>query len=268
MPLNLSVIVTTYNSGETLESCLESVLGLEERERPREIIVVDNDSSDDSPDIAESFPDVRLIRSKWNMGLAGANNLGAASASGRSLLFLNPDTRVTEGCFETLWNFEDSHPRAALLGPAMPDPSGSIQSTARTWPTLLDIALRRTPLGRIPGARGRLEKHLHPVPTNRPSRTDWIVGAAMWLTAAGRHTVGLMSEKYFLYFEDVEWCMRAARKGMEVWYVPEAMIYHEGRRESRRPGRALWLHLLSMVRFYSEYPMVAIGCGYGVSKKG
>jgi GT2 family glycosyltransferase len=157
-------------------------------------------------------------------------------------------------------NFQLSHPNAALLGPMMLDSSGLIHSTARTYPTLLDIILRRTPLGRLPGSKKHLRAHLNPAGTDEPSIVDWLVGAALWLTPAGRDRIGLMSVKYFLYFEDVQWCMRADKAGMDVWFVPEAVIRHESRRESAGgSARALWLHLQSMVRFFSEYPCALIG---------
>lgn len=260
MPLDLSVIITTYNSASTLERTLLSIIDLDPSERPMETIVVDNASSDGSAGIADGFEWVTLIRCPENLGLAKANNIGAGRASGASLMFLNPDTALRPAVLPSLMEFQKEHPGAALLGPAMTDSRGTLQSTARTWPTLLDIALRRTFLGKLPCARRRLEKHLFPVGTEAPSIVDWISGAAIWLTPAGRKEVGLMSEKYFLYFEDVQWSMRACRAGMEVWYVPRAVIIHEGRRESAgRPGRALWLHLVSMVRFFAEYPCAAVG---------
>ncbi len=260
MPLNLSVVITTYNSEATMADTIESLLRLGIAESPCEIIVVDNASSDDSVKIAEHYDQITLLRSPENLGLAKANNMGAAAASGSSILFLNPDTVIQPGALAVLMNFQQKHPNAALLGPSMIDVDGTIQSTARTYPSLLDIILRRTPLGKLPISEKHLKKHLSTALPNTPSKTDWLVGAALWLTPAGREKVGLMSEKYFLYFEDVQWCMRAASAGMGVWYVPEAVIMHAGRRESAGGfGKALWFHLRSMVRFFCEYPCAMIG---------
>ena len=260
MPLDLSVVITSFNSAATLGDTIESLLNLHITESPCEIIVVDNASSDDSAIIAEGYSQVTLLRCPSNLGLARANNIGADIASGGSILFLNPDTVILPGALHILMKFQLNHPNAALLGPLMLDSGGTIQSTARTYPTLLDIILRRTSLGKLPGAEKRLQKHLNPTDTDKPSIVDWLVGAAMWLTPTGRKRVGLMSEKYFLYFEDVQWCMRAREGGMGVWFVPEAVIRHDGRRESAGGSRrALWLHLRSMVRFFSEYPCAVIG---------
>ncbi|MCK5117578.1 MAG: glycosyltransferase family 2 protein [Candidatus Aegiribacteria sp.] len=260
MPLDLSVVITTFNSAATLGDTIESLLSLDITESPCEIIVVDNASFDNSAIIADGYSQVNLLRCPSNLGLARANNIGADIASGGSILFLNPDTVILPGALHILMKFQLNHPNAALLGPLMLDSGGTIQSTARTYPTLLDIVLRRTSLGKLPRAEKRLQKHLNPADTDKPSKVDWLVGAAMWLTPTGRERVGLMSEKYFLYFEDVQLCMRARERGMGVWFVPEAVIRHDGRRASAGGStRALWLHLRSMVRFFSEYPCALIG---------
>lgn len=260
MPLDLSVIITSYNSSATLSDTIKSLLRLNSDETPKEIIVVDNASSDGSADIAENFQELRVLRSNVNMGLAKANNKGADIATGRSLLFLNPDTEILPGALNTLMKFEETHPDAGLLGPAMLDSTDTVLSTARTFPTLLDIMLRRTFLGKFPGAQARQRKHLFSAEMDNPSEVDWLVGAAMWLTGSGRKEFGLMSPAYFLYFEDVEWCFRAHETGMEVWFVPDAFIKHLYKRESAgKPGKALWFHLRSMVRFFIEHPSVAIG---------
>lgn len=255
-----SIVITTYNSASTLKDTLLSIQGLDGSESPAETVVVDNASEDGSAEMAEAFPGVRLIRTEKNLGLARANNIGASRVSGKSILFLNPDAQLKPGTPSRFMEFENSHGNAALLGPRIIDSGGRWQSSARTYPTLLDIALRRTPLGRLTWFQSRLKKHLFPVSEMTPASVEWLSGAALWLTAAGREEVGLMSNSYFLYFEDVQWCMRANRAGMEVWYVPDAVVLHEGRRESSRGfSKALWFHLMSMIRFFCEFPCALIG---------
>lgn len=244
---------------------LDSILSLGPEEKPVDIIVVDNDSRDDTAGVLRQYKGrVRFISNKSNLGLSRANNIGAGHAGGDSLFFLNPDVEILPGAATTLFSFQESHPRAALLGPGMEDWNGILQSTARTWPTPPVIAARRTFFGGTrPGARlsaNHLERfHSH----NSPSRPHWLVGAALWLTPGGRERAGLMSESYFLYFEDVEWCHRAWRRGMEVWYVPDARIRHVCSRESVNRKGALGLHLRSMTRFLLTHPLTALGFGPG-----
>jgi hypothetical protein len=263
MPLDLSVVVTAYNSAAVLPRLLDSIAALPAGESPAETIVVDNASADGTADVvAADYPGARLIRNRRNLGLSRANNAGAAEACGSHLLFLNPDVRVLPGSLPVLMDAAEGEAEAALLGPAMRDAGGRPQSTARSFPTLLDIALRRTPLGSTRWGRRRLRGHLFPVDGSGTVDVDWLVGAAMWLTPKGRSRVGLMSPRFFLYFEDVEWCWRARACGMRVLYVPGASMEHVPRRESASgAGRVLWHHLWSMVKFYAAHPACAVGLG-------
>ncbi len=259
-----SAVVTAFNSAETLGMTLDSLLSLPDGEKPLDITVVDNLSSDNSRETALSRPGVRLIANRRNTGLARANNLGADHSRGESLFFLNPDATVTPGCIDTLTAFAGEHPDAALLGPGTVGADGTHRSTARTWPSLSSVAARRTPFGVTGLGRSVADRHLHSFPPTAPAKVPWLVGAALWLTPRGRSTVGLMNPAYFLYFEDVEWCWRAWTKRMEVWYVPEARVIHECRRQSAGfPGRAAVHHFVSMLRFFLHHPSALLGKGPG-----
>lgn len=259
-----SAVITTFNSAATIEAALDSIQSLPGRELPSDIVVVDNNSKDNTLELAMNRPGVKVVAQSENLGLAGANNIGAGAASGDCLFFLNPDAMVLPGAVSALMRFSRFHPEAALLGPAMTDGQGVPQSTARTWPSLLGIAARRTALGKTGIGARAAERHLNTFCGDEPQPVHWLVGAALWLTPRGRSTVGLMNEAYFLYFEDVEWCRRAWRKGMEVWRVPEAVVMHECRRESAGGSRrAAALHFRSMIRFFASHPTALFGKGPG-----
>ena len=260
-----SAVITTYNSEQVIGRALESLQALASSEKPVDIVVVDNASSDDTVSVIKSCGiAVTTVLNSRNLGLSKANNLGAAAAEGDSLLFMNPDVEVLPGAVTAMHKLQETHPDAAIIGPAMTDENGVRQSTARTWPGLSVIAARRTVLGKSPWGRQISSDHLNRFHnTSGPSTPHWLVGAAMWLTPAGRERVGLMSEKYFLYFEDVEWCWRAWHKHMEVWYEPEAEVRHVCRRESASGGRTLKYHLCSMLRFTATHPSVLLGRGPG-----
>ena len=264
--MNWSAIITTYNSGKVIRDALDSLLALDPVEHPVDIIVVDNNSNDDTAAVLAEYEDrIKVILNESNLGLSRANNIGASFARGDSLFFLNPDVRVAPGAVSVLCEFQMDHPDAALLGPSMVDENGSLQSTARTWPTPVTVASRRTLFGRTSTGRRIAEHHMYRFSGKQALKSHWLVGAALWLTPSGKRTVGLMSERYFLYFEDVEWCLRAWKKGMEVWFVPEAVIEHVCRRESASPGKAMKHHLLSMLKFFLGHPAVAFGMGSEVS---
>ncbi len=263
-----SAIVTTYNSGQVIGRALESLFSLPSGEKPFEVVIVDNSSSDNTIDILKSYKmPIKTIYNRQNLGLSRANNMGAAESTGDSLLFLNPDVEMVAGAVTVLQEFQEANPEAAIIGPRMVDENGVRQSTARTWPTPLVIASRRTSFGGTAYGRKISYNHMNRFnSSDTPVKPHWLVGAAMWLTPHGRERVGLMSEKYFLYFEDVEWCWRAWKRGMEVWYIPRAEIRHVCHRESKSGGRTLGLHLRSMLRFLATHPGVLFGAGPGGNK--
>jgi len=263
-----SAVITTYNSGQVVCRALDSIFALSPAEMPVDVVVVDNSSSDNTVDLIKSHNmPVKLILNRRNIGLAKANNLGALTASGDSLFFLNPDIELIPGAITELSAFQSSNPEAAIIGPCMVDENGIVQSTARTWPSPSVIASRRTPFGKTQWGRYLSSDHTTRFSSSdEPTEPHWLVGAAMWLTPRGRDRVGLMCEKYFLYFEDVEWCWRAWKMGMEVWYVPRAKIRHVCHRESASGGRALRCHLRSMIRFLTTHPGLMVGALPGGSK--
>jgi len=262
MPSDVSVVIVTYNSSATVGATLDSIAGLPASERPCSVVVVDNASTDSTVEVCSSRPGVSVIRNPVNLGLAAASRTGSATVAGSGLLLLNPDVTVLEGSIDALASFADSNPAAGVLGPAMSGPDGAPQSTARTFPTIADILGRRTALGRIPPFRRAVERHLHPVGRGEAAKVDWLSGAALFLPPAGRAALGGLSPRFFLYFEDVDLCWRCWKAGLEVWFVPSSRMIHQCRRASAgRPGRALWLHLRSMLRFFADHPGIAFGAG-------
>lgn len=260
--LDLAIVVTTYNSSAVIARALGALRNRPPDDSPAEVIVVDNASGDGSAELAEKEGATLVIRNDANLGLSRANNIGARASTASSLFFINPDVFLLPGCLRRMAEFASSEREACLLGPALLDPGdeSTVLSSARTFPTPLDILLRRTALGRLEIFRDRLHRHLFPVRSDAPSKVDWLSGAAVWLTPAGRTDTGLMSERYFLYFEDVEWAWRARTRGMDAWYVPDARALHAARRESARgPGTALWHHLRSMLIFYATHPRALLG---------
>ena len=263
-----SAIITTYNSAQVIGRALDSLFELPPEEKPSSVVVVDNASTDNTIEVVKASGfSVKTIINKQNLGLSKANNIGAAAIEEGSLFFLNPDVAVKPGAVTVLRHFERDHPDAALIGPAMVDEEGNRQSTARTWPGPLVITSRRTSLAKTKWGRKMSSDHMNRFNSrDYPIRTDWLVGAAMWLTPRGRRQVGLMSEKYFLYFEDVEWCWRAWQSEMEVWFEPNAEIIHVCKRESTSGGKTLHYHLRSMLRFIFSHPSVIFNNGPGGKK--
>jgi GT2 family glycosyltransferase len=226
--IDLSVIVVSYNTRELLRDCLTSV-GPGCEGLSAEVFVVDNASSDGSADmVRKEFPQVRLVVNDSNLGFAAANNLGLERAKGRYIVLLNSDTQIRQAAMTTLVKFMDARPTAGYCGPRLLNADGSLQASARRFPTVLSAAFSMLGLDRrYPHSRHALS--LHSVSrSGNPFPADWLSGACLMVRSAAMAQVGLMDAGFFLYFEETDWCRRMACAGWEGWYVPQAEVLHLG----------------------------------------
>lgn len=256
--MDVSVIIVTYNSRDVIRACLDSLAAPATLQM--EVIVVDNASSDGTPDlVAQAYPAVRLIAGRENLGYSKGVNVGIRAASGRYLLVLNPDTVVRSGAVQKLVDFMERTPDAGIVAPKLVFQDGTVQLSCRRFYTLTVLLLRRTPLGKLFPRAKPLRDHLmldFDHGTTRP--VDWVIGAAMMVRRHAVETVGLMDERFFLYFEDVDWCYRMAQKGLKVYYIAEAVVEHGYQRESAQAvmNRSFVAHLVSLFRYYEKWNAV------------
>jgi len=251
----ISVIYVSYRSGREILDSLDSLAASGTR-RPLEIIVVDNASGDDSVALLSTRPGIRLIENRENLGLSRAVNQGLRAAGGEFLLVLNPDILVKPGSLDALADFLEAHPQAGMAGSKLLNEDGSLQHSCRSFYTLWTIILRRTPLGRLFRNSKAIRHHLMLDFDHESSRrVDWILGACMMTRRRALADVGGMDERFFLYFEDVDWCYRMAARGWEVWYAPDSVMTHLYRRASARSpfSRSLLAHISSFFHYYEKW---------------
>ena len=254
--MDLSIVIVTHNSLSPVENCLRSI----ENHPPGgeyEIIVVDNASGDGTPEmIRKSFPFVRLIANRDNRGYSKGVNQAFLASSGRYFLILNPDIVVGEDSVDALVRFMDDKPDAGIAGSKLVFPDGTIQPSCRAFYTIRALFLRRTFLGKLfPRARV-LREHLMSEYDHAEAReVDWIIGACMIVRREAVDKVGLMDERFFLYFEDTDWCYRMKQHGRQVWYVPDSAMVHLYERSSAKSvlSRPFLLHMLSLMRYYEKW---------------
>jgi len=229
--MTLSIVIVNYNTKELLKKCLESI-----DFKPAEIIVVDNGSTDGSVDFLKKKKGIKVVFNKRNQGFARAVNQAVKTARGDNLLLLNSDTIVKKGSLKRLVEFAEKTPDAGVVGPRLLNKDGSLQPSCYRFPSVLG-AVREFWLGR----KGWFSKYAPK--GKRPAAVDALVGAAFLITARARERVGLLDERYFFYFEDLDYCRRVWRAGLRVYYLPEAEIIHlhgaSGRKMGRRPNQ--WL---------------------------
>lgn len=259
--LDLSIIIVNYRSGGLVKTCLRGI----ERSALRcsnEIIVVDNDSRDGSVElIKENFSGIRLIEADTNRGLAAGNNLGIRASHGKYLLIINPDIALFPDEIERMIDYLDHNPTMALIGPKLLNPDGSIQTSCYHFPDPLIPIYRRTPIGKLWFAKKSLQRYLMShLDRSKSQPVDWVLGACMMVRQQAIDRVGVMDERYFLYFEDVDWCRRFWAAGYQVAYFTEAKLVHYHRRLSAEsPGlsgiftAATRIHIQSGLLYFIKY---------------
>lgn len=216
--MELSIIIVSYNTKQLLQKCLNS-LGGEEKSKDQEIIVIDNASTDGSRQmVQEKFPLVNLVKNAENVGFAGAVNKGISLAEGKSILLLNSDTEAKEKTLTTLLEFEKKV-RPAIIGLRMLNPDGSIQPSVFRLPTAKG-AFAEYWLGK----EGSFSKYR---PEGEESQeVEAVSGGAMLISRAIIDKIGLLDERYFMYFEDLDYCRRARKAGFKIYYLPSAEVIH------------------------------------------
>ncbi len=220
MSIDLSIIIVNYNTKDLLIACIDSIL----RVNPKleyEIIVVDNASSDGSQDVLAKLVSkkLRLIQHKSNLGFAKANNTGIKKALGKYIFLLNSDTLVKRGTLETLVEFAKKNLSVGLAAPQLFNLDGTVQPSVFRFPTI-GRAIRQYWFGE----KGILDKH-YPS-SNKPVLVEAVVAAAFLITPQVLSKVGLLDEKYFMYFEDLDYCKRVNEAGLGVYYLPTSEVIH------------------------------------------
>jgi GT2 family glycosyltransferase len=242
----LSIIIVNWNTGDLLRDCLRSLL--DDPQPGYEVIVVDNGSSDGSACMVQrEFPGVQLIENAHNDGFARANNLGIHASRGRYVLLLNSDTRIPAGAVPRLIDFMEQHQEAGACGPRLVRADGTPQSHGFGNDPALSYLLRRA------ASQLLLRRPLHDWATSATSMVDWVSGACLLARRTAIEQAGLLDERFFMYFEDNEWCLRIRKAGWSVYYYPEVEIVHLGGQSLARNPEAQQAYYQSLAYFYAKH---------------
>lgn len=252
----LDVVIVTYNSLTFIGDCLESLANYPPSLMPMQVWVVDNASSDGTAAyVRQHFPAVQVIENRRNLGFAGGCNSGIRASAGEYVLLLNPDARVSAGALDVLLSYMARFPQAGAAGPLLFGEDGEVQPSCRSFPTLRAVALRGLGLDRLFPSSRLLQRYLLSDWDHREARpVDWVLGACMLLRRQALERVGLFDEGFFMYYEDIDWCLRAKREGWQIHYVPQARVAHVYQRGSARGvNRLLFYHIKSIVRLFWKH---------------
>ncbi len=247
--LDLSVIVVNFNGREFTPACLESIpAGIE-------TVVVDNGSSDGSPDeIAARFPKATLLRNRGNRGFAAAVNQGRAASRGRYLCLLNNDARLSPEALPEVVAWMDAHPDVGMAAPQLLHEDGRKQHSFDNFPSFATVFLNKGLLrllfpARFPSKRQEFAE---------PRDVESVIGACMIVRRELIDRIGGLDEAYFLFLEETDWCLRAWQAGSRVVFLPGAKVVHlQGRTRDKVRFRARIEYTRSLFTFFRKNRPVA-----------
>lgn len=244
----LSIIVLSFNTKDLTINCLKSIVEQykEELEKDRlEIIVVDNASTDGSlPTLQKlKIKNLKIIESKENLGFSNGCNLGAKQANGKYLLFLNSDTEIKDQGFLRMVEYLTKDEKVGILGGALKNEDGTAQASVGKFYGLFNLFFMLLGFQRL----GFLK--FSPTVVRR---VDWVSGACLMVRRKVFDRIGGFEKGLFMYFEDMELCYKAAKRGFSTYFYPEISLYHKEQGSSNRTFAILNIYR-GILFFYKKY---------------
>jgi len=254
--LDISVIIVSWNVTALLRDCLASIYSSNMGEYTLEVIVVDSASSDDTPVMVKAeFPAVRLLEQIENVGYTRGNNIGLAVATGRYLLLLNPDTTVLDDAIALMGAYLDAHPGVGIIGPQTLNSDGTHQPSRWRFPSRR-LAFLETAWLRPYAARLLADYEYAGVHPESTHGADWVQGSCLMARREVYDQIGGLDTGYVMFFEELDWCKRAADAGFKTAYLGAARIVHYGGASTDQIGARKHIH-------YNESKLRYFHKGYG-----
>lgn len=232
---DLAIIVVSTNEGRWLTPCLRTVFE-HAGEVELDVVVVDNGTTDETAEIVhEDFPNARLVRCP-NKGFSHANNCGFLTSDARYVLFLNPDTEIVDGTFEELISALDERPSVGAVGVKQITPDGQLFPTIRRAPHAARALLEALASEKLP-FRGRWlgERELRMELYDCETPCDWTSGSFLLVRREALDSAGLLDERFFLYAEETDLCLRIKKSGWEIRHLPTMKILHHAGKAGYNP---------------------------------
>lgn len=241
----VAAVVVTYNGLPWIERCLDALHGVE-------TVVVDHGSADGTvAAVRARHPEVRLVEQE-NRALCAGWNRGVAETSSEFVLVLNSDAWLLDDGLRRLVDVARRRPRAAWIGPRLVNDDGTLQRSVRGFPTLWRLATEYLFLRKLaPRSRALNAFYAGDFDHDRERAVDWTMGAAMLVRRAAFDDVGPFDEDFFLFSEETDWCWRAAARGWEVVFTPEATCVHVG--GASHGGRHFRENVRGHLRFLAKH---------------
>ena len=246
-------IIVNYNSRGTLKNCIES-LRSEKIDNLNKIIVVDNNSSDNSYKFLEDCDTVNLVKLNKNFGFAKGCNIGASHADSDYFFFLNPDTIINNSNLDSIFNFLVKNPNVGIAGPQIFDKKDNFVMTSRHFPCMSNVIIHQSGLRLLSKNLSWLIDQNINTPS---SEVSTIIGAAFMVRRKLFKSLNGFDEDYFVYFEEVDFCLRAKKAGYKTMFLSSSNVKHIGNITSKSvPIDVLSYSLMSRLIYFKKHKSV------------
>ena len=268
---DISIVIVNYLMRDDIAMCLRTLNDdLYGSSLNVQVVVVDNTPQDGCGlMLKKEYPSALHIPQDHNIGFGKGVNIGLKAVEARYYFVLNPDTKFLPQThtMERLFRFMEDHPAVGMVGPKLLNEDGTLQYSCYRFYTFWTPFLRRSSIGTSQKFKRVVDRflmkdfdhaHIRPV--------DWIMGSAMFVRGSMMKEVGLMDERYFMYFEDSDWCRRFWDAHYPVYYVPEIVIKHRLARASAKGGfirsilknKLTRLHIMSWLKYMWKWRMLKV----------
>ena len=253
--MKLSIIIVSWNVRDDLLKCLHSI----EENKPScsyEVIIVDNASIDNTVDmIKKHFSEITLIVNHNNRGFAAANNQGIKASQSEYILLLNPDTILHPKSLDILVDFMESNKDVGACGPKLLNADGSIQDSVRCFPSFRGALHRHTVFKCLGIFKGQYRKWvMYDFNNDKQIDVDQVMGAAMMLRKSVTEQIGVLDERFFMYYEEVDLCYRIKQADWRIVYIPQTVITHIGGGSSGQiPVSKRIMAMTSLLKFFRKH---------------
>lgn len=251
----LSIAIVNWNTRQMLLNALASIYDYPP-DFAFEVIVVDNNSADGSAEaVAIAYPQVKLVASKENTGYAKGNNIAIEQASGQYVLLLNPDVILPEGGLAKAIAFMETHKDAGALGVRLVHPDGRLQRSVRGFPTPLAVSYELFGLSRVfPQNQIFGAYRMTWFQYDEIAEVDQPMGTFLLIRRETLEKVGLLDERFPIFFNEVDWCLRCKRAGWKIYFTPEIEVIHYGGASTVQVGAAMaWESRRGLLAFYGKH---------------
>ncbi len=240
----LSVIIVSYNTKDFLKRCMDSVFS-ERGIESLEIIVIDNNSTDGTKEMLSGHSEFITVFNKENVGFAKAVNQGIKKSSGDYLLLLNSDIVVKQQSFKKMISFAKEHSEAGIIGGCLLNLDNSPQASVYHFPTI-GRAIKEYWFRQ----KGTFEKYIPLIKKGNSTSVEVVTGAVMLIPRKIIEKIGLLDERYFMYFEDLDYCRRVNKAGYKIYYLPEAEFIHAHGASGKNISGQTWKWLVESSQIY------------------